>query len=161
VVHLPERHELRRAAGGVERERAVVAEERLTMGRHEQDVAVACPAAHHHVGAEPRHAASGPAGRRHQIHLRVLLVAPDERELRAVGRQAWRRRLAQSGGEPARDTAGGANRPQVVVADENDRIALEGGLAQVALVAHGVLFRGVGSRCAQPARPVAEAGPTW
>ena len=37
VVDLAERQQLRHAAGGVERERAIVAEERLAVRGHEQD----------------------------------------------------------------------------------------------------------------------------
>jgi hypothetical protein len=130
---------LRQAAGRVEREGAVVAKERLAVRRHEQDVSLARPAAHHHVGAEPRHAPRLAAFRRHQVNLRVLFVAAHEREPLAVGRQARRGRLAQSRGEPARGAAVRMHAPQVVVAHEDDRVALQCRLAQIALIDHGEL----------------------
>ncbi len=138
VIDLSQRQQLRHAARGVERERAVVAEERLAVRRHEEHVPFRRPAAHHHVGPEPRQAPRRAAFGRHHVDLRVLLVAADERELRAVGRNARRGRLPQSCRQAPRDAAVGAHRPQVVVADEDERIAADRGMTQISLLAHGV-----------------------
>ena len=138
VIDLSQRQQLRHAARGVERERAVIAEERLAVRRHEEHVPFRRPAAHHHVGPEPRQAPRRAAFGRHHVDLRVLLVAADERQLRAVGRKARRGRLPQSCRQAPRDAAVGADGPQVVVADEDDRIAADRGMTQISLLAHGV-----------------------
>ena len=137
MVHLAQRQELRHAAGGIERVRAVVAEERLAVRSDEEDVALAREAAHHHVRAEPRHAARGPAFGGHQIDLGVLLVAAHEREPLAVRRQAGRGGLAQTRGQAACRAAFVAYRPQVVVADEDQRVPAQRGISQIPLIVHG------------------------
>ncbi len=111
MIDLAERQQLRQAARGVERERAVVAEERLAVRGHEQDVPVAASSrAPSRRARATSCAARGRLRRGHQVHLGMLLVAADEREPLAVGRQARRRRLAQSGGQPPRGAAVGAQR---------------------------------------------------
>ena len=137
VVHLPQVQRLRHAAGRVEREGLVVAEEGLAMRADEQDVALRRPAAHQRVGAQPGQAPRGPAVGRHQRDFGVLLVAADVGQPAAVGRQAGCGRLRQAGRQPLRDAAFGAGAPQVVVADEDEGLALQRGLAQVGVVAHG------------------------
>jgi len=80
VIDLAERDHLRRAALDRQRERAIVAKEWLSVCADEQDAAVGRPSAHHHVGAEPGHAARRAAFRGHHVHLGMLLVAADERD---------------------------------------------------------------------------------
>ena len=137
VVDLAQPQRLRHAAGRVEAEGLVVAEEGLSVGADEQDVALRRPAAHQRVRAQPGQPPAGPALGRHQLHLGVLLVAADVGQPAAVGRQAGRGRLRQPGGQAPRDAAVRAGQPQVVVADEDDAVALQRGLAQVGWVAHG------------------------
>ena len=146
MVHLSQRQQLRHAAGRIERERAVVAEERLPVRRHERNVPLRRPAAHLHVGAEPGHAPRGTARGRHQVHLRVLLVAAHERERAAVGGEGRGRRFAQAGGEAARIAAIRGHAPQVVVADECDGVAVDRGEAQVAEIVHRDGSRDAGRR---------------
>ena len=122
VVHLSERQHLRHAARGVQRVRAVIAEERLAVRRDEQNVPVGREAANHHIGPEPRHAPGGPAFRGHEVHLGMLLVATHERDPLAVRRQARRGGLSQASGETARVTAFDPDAPQVVVAHEDDSV---------------------------------------
>ena len=55
MIHLAERQHRWQSTAGRQRERAVIAEERLAVRGHEHDVALRCPAADHHVGTEPRH----------------------------------------------------------------------------------------------------------
>jgi hypothetical protein len=140
MVDLPERNDRRHAAGERQRERAVVAEERLAVRRDEQDLPVRREAAHHHVGTEPRHAPRQAAFGGHHIDLGMLLVAADERDALAVGRKGRRRRLAQPRGQPARDAAAGADAPEVVVANEDDRVVANRRMAKVARLRHGVAF---------------------
>jgi hypothetical protein len=104
MVYLPERQELRQAARDVERIGAVIAEEGLPRGGHEQDAAVGREAAHHHVGPEPGHAPRGAALRGHQVHLGMLLVAAHEREPLPVRRKTWCRGFTQA----CRQAPGGA-----------------------------------------------------
>jgi hypothetical protein len=137
VIHLSQFEHLRHAAGRAERERAIVTEERLPVGGNEQDLAFARPSANLDVWPEPRHPPCRAAARFHQIDLGMLLVATDERDPFPVGGKARRRGLGEPGSQPARDAAGGADRPQIVVADENDRVAVQGRVAQVTLLAHG------------------------
>ncbi len=139
VVDLPVRQELRHPAGGVERVGAVIAEERLAVGRHEQDVTVRREAAHHDVGPQPRHPPRRAARGRHQVDLGMLLVAADERERLAVARKRGCRGFRKPRRQPPRDAAGRAHLPQVVVADENDRVLVEGRVPQITSVAHEFL----------------------
>ncbi len=137
VVDLTQVHRLWHAAGRIEREGLVVAEEGLAPGADEQDVALRCPASHQRVRAQPGQATARPAFGRHQVNLGMLLVAADEGQPASVGRQAGSGRLRQPGGEPPCDAAAGAGQPQIVVADEDDAVALQRGLAQVGVFAHG------------------------
>jgi len=136
VIHLAQRERLRQAAGRVDRVRAIVAEERLALGGDEHDVAFARPAAHHHVRTQVGQASRRAAFGRHHVHLRVLLVAAGVGNPFAVGRETRRGRFAQAGGETPRRAAGGGHAPQVVVADKDNGVARQRGLAQVALIAH-------------------------
>jgi hypothetical protein len=137
VIHLPQLQQLRHPAGGVDRPGAIVAEERLAPGRHEQDPALGRPAAHHHVRPEPGQPPRRAAGARHQVDLGMLLVAADESEPAAVGGQAGRRRFGHAGRQPARHAAARVHTPHVVVGDERDGAPAKRRVAQVASGAHG------------------------
>jgi hypothetical protein len=131
VVDLAEAKGARRAARRRDGERLVIAEERLTLRRHVGDLAGRRPAAHLGVGAEPGQPSGLAALRGHDVNFGVMLVAADESEPAAVGRQARRRRLREARGQAARDAAGRGDRPQVVVGDEGDAVALQRRVAQV------------------------------
>ncbi|MEI2676386.1 MAG: hypothetical protein V9G29_00130 [Burkholderiaceae bacterium] len=88
-------------------------------------------AAHRQVAAHPGEAARGPARGRHQPDLGVLLVAPGVGQPFAAGRQAGRARLRQARGQPLRDTTVHAGTPQVVVADEDDGVAMQRRLTKI------------------------------
>jgi len=136
VIHLPPRQELGQPALRVQRERAVVAEERLAVRADEEDPAFGRPAAHDRVGSEPGHAARRAALRRHQIHLGMLLVARDVGEPAAIRRERGPADLAQARGQPARCAAVRLDAPQVVVANENHVVAAEGRLPEVTSCRH-------------------------
>ncbi len=131
VVDLAPGQRPRRAAGGADDEGVVVAEEGLALGGDVDDLARRRPAAHQRVGAQPGEAPRRAALGRHDIDLGMLLVAADEGEQLAVGRKAGRGRLREARGQAPGDAAGGAHRPQVVVGDEHDRLAVEGRMAHV------------------------------
>ncbi len=136
VIDLAVGKHFRQPAIDGKRERAVVAEERLPVRRDEQDAALRRPAAHEHVRAEPRHPPRGTALGGHQIDLGVLLVAADVGDPLAIRREHRRRRFSQSRREAPRRAAGGIHAPEIVVADEDDGVAHERRLAQVALLGH-------------------------
>jgi len=85
MVHLPVRKKRGQAAVDGQRKCAVVAEEGLPPGGDEEDRALRRPAAHDDVRPEPGHAARRAALGRHQIDLRMLLVACDIGEPAAIG----------------------------------------------------------------------------
>ncbi len=60
VIDLAQRQQLRHAAVRIEGKRAIVAEERLAVGRDEEDATLGRKAAHQHVGAKPCHPPRGP-----------------------------------------------------------------------------------------------------
>ena len=146
VVHLPQRQHLRCATFGRNRERAVVAEEGLAMRRDEQDVAGGRPAAHQRVRAEPGEAARRAALGGHHVDLGVMFIAADESEPAAVGRHAGGGRLGQPGREAARQPAGQAHLPEVVVGDEGEGVPVQGRVAQVGSSLHGRIAFGPGGR---------------
>ncbi len=155
MIDLPQRQRGRHSPCRIERERAIVAEERLPVGRDEDDVPVARPATNDHVGSEPGEPPRGPALGGHHVDLRMLLVATDECDPASVRRQARRRRLGQSRGQAAGRTSGGGNTPEVVIADEDDRVVVERRIAQVAgMVVHGV---SIGTRTGILASPRVDA----
>jgi len=131
VVDLAVGQRPRRAAAGADDEGVMVAEERLALGRDVDDLAGRRPAAHQRVGAEPGEPPRRPALGGHDADLGMLLVAADEGEEAAVRREAGRRRLRQTGGQAPGDPAAGADRPQVVVGDEHDRLAVQRRMAKV------------------------------
>jgi hypothetical protein len=67
---------------------------------------------------------TAPVGGHHE-HLRRPLFLADEREQAPIRRKTWPRRLRDTGGQTLGATAGGAHRPQVVLADEHDAIAVQ------------------------------------
>src|SRR4030095_3606037 len=74
MIDLTVRYELWNAAGRIERVRAVVAKERLAIGRDEQDVPLRRPSAHHGVRPEPGPPTGEPAAHRQQLTLGLLLI---------------------------------------------------------------------------------------
>ena len=94
---------------------------------------------HLRVRAEPGQPPGRAALGRHQVHVGVLLVAADVGDPSPVGRQTRRRRLGQPGGQSPRDAAAAVDPPQVVVGDEDERIARERGVTEVSrCIRHGV-----------------------
>ena len=136
MIDLAVRDELGNAAGRIERVRAVVAKERLAIGRDEQDVPIRRPAAHHGVRSEPGHPTGQPSAARHQIHLGMLLIATDKRDVLAVGRLTRRGGLGQPGSQPPCDASGARDLPDVVVGDEDDVVAPNAGIAKICGVLH-------------------------
>ena len=96
------------------------------------------PAAHHDIRSKPCQPLRRTAFGAHSIDLGMLLVAADERDPSAVRRQAGRGRLRESRRQAAADAAGGVHGPQIVVADEYDRFAVQRRVAQVAWLGHDV-----------------------
>ena len=152
VVDLAPGQRPRRAAGGADDEGVMVAEEGLALGGDVDDLARRRPAAHLRVGAEPGEAARRAALGRHDVDLGMLLVAADEGEQLAVGREAGRRGLGEARGQAPGDAAGGAHGPQVVVGDEHEGLAVDRRMAQVRgqVVVHVVLDRWMRRRAVRP-----------
>src|SRR5436309_1546054 len=67
----------------------------------------------------------------------MLLVAPDERYPEAVRRQRGRRRFAESRGQAPRDAAFRSNAPEIVIADEDQRVVPQCRMSQIASLRHG------------------------
>jgi hypothetical protein len=136
MIDLTVRNELGHATGRIERVRAVVAKERLAIGRDEQDVPVRRPAAHHGVRSEPGHPTGEPSAARHQIHLGMLFIATDKRNVLAIGRLARRGWLGQPRSQPSCDASRAGDLPDVVVGDEDDVVTPNAGVAKVCGVVH-------------------------
>jgi hypothetical protein len=131
VVDGAQRHTLGQATFEPDREGLPVAEEGLAVVAGEHDAALGREATHREVAAQPGEAPRRAAGRGHEPDLAVLLVAAGEGEPAAAGRELRRARLRQAGGQPLRGAAGGGDTPEVVVADEDEGVAMQRGLAQV------------------------------
>ncbi len=137
LVRRPPRESLGRSAGRGHRVQMLVARERTRRVALEQDaVAVARPSHGSRVGAQPGEPPAGAAGGVHHVHLGRPFAGAGVGESRAVGREAREGHHPRAGGQPPRYATAGGNRPQVVLADEDDGVAVDGRVPVVAVGVH-------------------------
>jgi hypothetical protein len=99
----------------------------------EQHLAIGRPADVSHA-CRPERAAGGQAAlERHGVNLGRAFVLAHERDGLAVGRDGGIGLVPGAGRETGGDATGRGNLPQITLADEDDGLAVDGGLAVVAL----------------------------
>src|SRR5207248_7371640 len=108
-------------------EPALATEGAVGVAGEEDRGAVRGPAGDGAVGGLEGQAPGRPAARRHDVDLGRSLLAPDEGEQRAVRREARVAGLPNPRGEPPGPTTLGRRHPEIVLADEDERIAVQGG----------------------------------
>ncbi len=152
-----DRETAREAAVARDRERDRLLDERRAGVGGEVDLAaVVRPAGDvERVAAEEGQALRRPARCRDDVDLGTALIASDVGDERAIAREPRERADPRPGGEPARDPAARGYRPQIVLADEDDRLSGDRRHAVVPPVVHKEA--GIGGRpepSRRGARPV-------
>ena len=131
MVDVAQRNSLGQSAVNGQRVGVPVAKEGLAVIAAKDDSSISCPAPHGQIAAHPGQAPRGAAGGGHQPDFAVLFVSPGVGQPAAIGRQAGRGRLGHAGRQALRDATLGAHVPEVVIADEDQVLALQRGLAQI------------------------------
>ncbi len=116
-----------RRLSSIERNREKVERlpERLTpVARCEHRFSVGVPSRHLGDRSEPGEPFRSPAVGRHDVDLVRAVISTRECELRPVRRERRKRDDSRIGGQAARRSSLGRNRPEIVLADEHDGVAV-------------------------------------
>jgi len=110
---------------------------RLLRVAAENDFSVPTPSNNQRIGSQIGQPPRSPPSR-HHIHFHAAFIAPAERQPLPLKRQRRMTRRPQPRPSAARDSAPRGHRPQIILADEHDRVVVNCRKAIIALSFHEV-----------------------